>query len=111
MELYVSGAEVPKLGSFKDKIARQYLSRKSEVEVSKYKLLALSAIASAGPNNQDWTRTVSSAFSNYSNLEFYLEDEIKRREVDMRFEFEQWRNVRPSIVKDKDGNLSIKGIS
>jgi len=106
----VSGVAVPKLGSLQDRLARQYLARRSDKEIAKYKLLAMAAVGVGGPNNDKWGKEVSSVFSNYVNLELFLEGEVEKREMDMQKEFEYWKTIKPTVVKGKDGALSVKGI-
>jgi hypothetical protein len=110
MELYVSGVAVPKLGSLQDRLARQYLARRADKEVAKNKVLAMAAVASGGPDNDKWAKEVSSVFGNYVNLELFLEGEVEKQERDMQREFEYWKTVKPTVVKGKDGSLSVKGI-
>lgn len=110
MELYVSGVEVPKLGSLKDRMLRQYLARKANKEIALNKMLAQIASASGGPGNDAWHKSISSTFNNYVNMELYLEGEIEKREDSMMQDFEYWKTVKPVAIIGKDGGLTIKGI-
>ena len=110
MELYVSGVKVPKLGSLQDRILRNYLTKRASREVGKNKLLAQIATA-VGGESKEWSSAISRIWSDYVNMEFFLEGADDEREADMKNQFEYWTKVKPVIVKDKDGKLSVKGLS
>lgn len=109
MKLHLSGVKVPPLGSYKDKIYRDYLTKQGLKEVYKHKVLALSAIAlSAGLQNAEaQARQVIEAFDNYSNMEMFLDRVKEELETTMREEYEFWKDSRPKINISKDGKPSL----
>lgn len=110
MELYVSGVEVPKLGSLKDVMARQYLARRANKEIALNKMLAQIASSNGGAGNTEWHKSISSTFNNYVNMALYLEGEVEKREEDMQEQFKYWKTIKPVAIIGKDGGLTIKGI-
>jgi hypothetical protein len=106
----VSGVDVPKLGSIKDVIARQYLARQASKEISIVKLIA--HVASSNDPSDSWKKSIGSMFADYVNLALFLDTEVDRREEEMQKDFEHWRKVRPTIVVSKDKkSIKVKGIS
>lgn len=110
MELFVSGVAVPKLGSIQDVMARQYLTKRSKKEVALNSLMAHMASEIPTSPSPEWRRSISNLWNNYVNMAYFLEDELEIRERDMQEEFERWRHVRPTVHKDKNGRLIIKGL-
>jgi len=109
MELHVSGVEVPKLGSAKDKILRHYLIKKASKEVSKNKVMAFMALAVANLSKspQKTLDEILRTWNDYVNQELYLEAVNEQQETDMREEFEFWRKISPKVNIRKDGGLEL----
>lgn len=102
----MTGVEVPKLGSIKDIVLRQYLLKKAQKEVNKTKLIAMSGLGTAHTaRNKELAEGILSIFNDYLNQELYLESVKQEAEQDMKDEYEQyWKQVRPKIKigKGKD---------
>lgn len=89
--------------------------RETEKEVTKNKLVAYLAIATAaGSKNQDFVETVTDVWNNYVSL-VYNTGDIKgiktQREEKMAREYETIRNLTPKIHISKDGKLHVSGLS
>lgn len=54
---------------------------------------------------------ITSMWNNYVNLETYMEDENKQRDIDMQEEYAHWSKVKPKLTKSADGKFSVSGIS
>jgi hypothetical protein len=113
MELYVSGVKVPTLGSFQDKVLRQFLTKRAVREVNKNKVVALSAVAMANMSKtpSETVKEILHAFSDYVNMELFLENVREETELMMRDEYEFWRKVRPKINISKDGKGASLSVS
>lgn len=111
MELYVSGVQVPKLGSLMDRTARSYLFKRVNKEVTINRLLAQIATGVGGDGNKEWSNTISGIWNNYLNLAYYTEDETEQRETDMQEEYAFWKTIKPKIIKDAKGKLTVTGLS
>ena len=68
----------------------------------------MAMLAAAGQT--EVVNSISSLWNNYVNLETFLEDEVKQREIDMQEEYQYWAKVKPQLVKDKDGKYLITGL-
>ena len=110
MELFVSGVKVPKLGSLQDVIARQYLVKKAQKEITLNKLQAQMAMVSNPNPESGWSNTISQMWNSYVNTACYMEDEVHLREEEMQLEFEHWKTIKPVMYKDENGHVKVKGI-
>ena len=104
----MSGVKVSKLGSLQDRLSRQYLYKRVKKEVALNSLLANLVISTH--NSKEWQSKISTVWSNYMNLASYLEDEVEQRELDMKREYERWKNIIPEVKQDSSGNIVIGGI-
>ena len=68
----------------------------------------MAIIAAAG--QKEIVNTISSMWNNYVNLETFLEDETKQREIDMQEEYQYWAKVKPQLVKGQDGKYTVTGL-
>lgn len=89
--------------------------RETEKEVTRNKLVAYLAIATAaGSKNQDFVETVTDVWNAYVSL-VYNTGEIKgtkiRREEKMAQEYETIRNLTPKIQISEDGKLHVSGLT
>jgi hypothetical protein len=115
----VSGVEVPRLGSLKDKILRDYLIKKSSREIAKNRVFTLGIIGILGALQapKEAVNNLVSNWENYVNLELFMEGAKEHQEVEMMQEYETlWKHVRPklNIMKDENGrnitSLSIESL-
>lgn len=113
MELHLSGVKVPKLGSIHDKLYREYLTKRALKEVNKNKVMAQAAIAMANVSKtpRETVQAVIDAFSDYVNMELFLENVKYETEQILRDEYEFWRKVRPKIKINKDGKGATLSVS
>lgn len=109
MELYVSGVEVPKLGSSKDIVLREYLVYKANKEVTKNKIFVQSALVAAS-EHQEIQKKLTGTWNDYVNMELYLEEQKVELERSMQEEYTYWKTVKPKISKDEKGNFTVSGI-
>lgn len=115
MELHVSGVKVPPLGSMQDRIYRDFLTRRSYKEVTKNRIVTLAAIATANMSKSPKALLddLLNTYSDYMNLEMFMETVKQETETMMKEEFEFWRKVRPKINISKDGkgaSLSVESL-
>ena len=109
MELYIAGVKLSPLGSYRDRVMREFLSKRAVKEVYKHKVVALAAVAATAglQNPETHAKRVLDAFDNYSNMEIYLEAVKQEQEISMREEYEFWKNSRPKLNIGKDKGLSL----
>lgn len=103
----MSGVDVPRLGSVKDKILRKYLLKRIEKDLVLHKLVA--NIAMATGDSKDWVRMVTNTWNKYVTLAYFMEGEEESKEVDMKKEYEYWRKLKPKMKSTKEG-LIVSGI-
>lgn len=110
MELHLSGVKVPRLGSLHDRIYREYLTKRAVKKVNQTKVVAQAAIAVANMSKtpKETVEAIVHAFSDYVNMELYLENVRTETEQMMRDEYEYWKKSRPKVNISKDGkSLSL----
>ena len=105
MELFVSGVQVPKLGSLMDKMSRSYLLRKTNKEISLNKLIA--HIATAAGEGKEWSTAISKIWNGYLNISYGTENEEDQRETNMQQEYMYWKTIKPKLTKDSKGQLVV----
>lgn len=113
MELYVGGTPLPKLGSMKDRVLREFLTKRAIKEVNKHKVVALSGIAMANMSKTpDATvRELVGAYSTFVSMELFLDNVIEDAEQMMSDEYQFWKKVRPKINISKDGKSATLSVS
>jgi hypothetical protein len=97
MELYTSGVKMPKFGSNLDIMARRYLFKKANKDLTFASLVA--HIASSAGNSREWTDNISRIWNEYVNLSSYSESFIKQQNEETFKAWEYWKTVKPKIVK------------
>jgi hypothetical protein len=109
MELFISGVKLSPLGSYKDRVMREFLNKRALKEVYKHKVIALSGIGASAmlQNPKQLVDQIFEAFDNYSNMEIYLENVKQELETSMREEYEFWKDSRPKVNISKDGKASL----
>lgn len=105
----MSGVEVPKLGSSKDIVLREYLLYKANKEVTKNKIFVQSSLITAAAHSEIQKKLIES-WNEYVNMELYLEEQKVEQERSMQEEYEYWKMVKPKISKDEKGNFKVSGI-
>lgn len=111
MELYFSGVSIPRLGSIKDFVLRDYLVKQARKEVHKNQLMAYSAMAMAAlVKSKELQGAILKTWNDYLNLEMFMEGQKEQEELDMREEYEFWKSVKPKLNIGKDGSVSVSGI-
>lgn len=109
MELYVSGVQVPKLGSSKDIVLRDYLIYKANKEVTKNKIFVQSSLVTAAAHPEIQKR-LTETWNDYVNMELYLEEQRVEMERSMQEEYAYWKTVKPKVTTDAKGNFTVSGI-
>lgn len=104
----MSGIEVPKLGTVRDRVLRQYLTKESELESKKMQFQALIAMMSMPQSGGD---RIKKLWKDYLGLEFGVEiPEHSDKEVQM---YEYYAGVvsklKPQIGM-VDGKLRVYGM-
>lgn len=116
MKLHLSGVKVPKLGSLQDKVYRQYMTKESQLEVEKMKLVMLGTLTSPtfdDPNKaRDWHGKIKKNWSSYLAMQFNVEvPEHTEKEIQMLEYYENVvKHLKPKLVKDKKG-LGVTGLN
>lgn len=109
MELFVSGVKVPRLGSYADRMAREYLIKRASKEVYLNKIIAQIAQNTAG-TSKEISQAVTNSWNEYVNHAFFLEDKKQQRENDMQDEYKFWKKIKPKLKISKTGALSVTGL-
>lgn len=109
MELYVSGVKIPKLGSSKDIVLREFLIYKANKEVTKNKIFVQTALVTAAQHTEI-QRKLTDTWNDYVNMELYLEEQKVEMERSMQEEYAYWKTVKPKVTKDAEGNFKVSGI-
>lgn len=101
----MSGVKLSPLGSSRDKVMRDYLSKRSFKEVQKHRVVALAAVATANMSKtpQETVTDILKSFSTYVGMEMFLDRMVEDTEQLMKDEYEFWRKVRPKVNISKDG--------
>ena len=113
MKLYVSGVPVPKLGSFRDRVLRQYLSNEDALEVSRTSFDAFTTILLAeGKQGKD---LISKKWDEHVAKQYGVFEEMAQKrlheEVELSEQYEAIRDLRPVVSKDKKtGKLIVSGL-
>jgi hypothetical protein len=115
MELHLSGVKVPKLGSLHDRVYREYMTKKSQLEVERTKFHMFNAltnptIGDAG-KAREWSEKIKRIWSNYLALEYGVEvPEYAEREIQMREYYENVvKHLKPVLQKTEKG-YNVKGL-
>ena len=87
---------------------RGFLVKQANKELYKNKLLAQIALLSAGGNEQT-SNSIRSLWNNHTNMEMFLENEVKQQETDMQKEYAYWSKIRPKLSKGEKGYI-LEGI-
>jgi len=106
MELYISGVQVPKLGSWLDTLSRAHLVQKQDKEAALASILAQVAVALA----PEKLTSINSAWKRFLNHSFFLESREENKELEMRKELDEVKEMKISISKDKSGKLVLSGL-
>jgi hypothetical protein len=116
MKLHLSGVKVPKLGSLQDKMYRQYMTKESQLEVEKMKLVMLNTLTNPSfddPNKaRDWHGKIKKNWADYLAMQFNVEiPEHTEKEMQMLEYYENVvKHLKPKLVKDKKG-LGVTGLN
>lgn len=109
MELFVSGVKVPKLGSYADRMARDYLIKRASKEVYRDKLLVQIAQNTAG-DSKEISQHIVNTWNDYVGFAYFMDDKKYQKEVDMRKEYDFWKKVRPKLKLQGKDKLTVSGI-
>lgn len=104
LELYTSGAEVPKLGTVRDRVLSKYIQKKTQARVAKARVIV------QGLQELTNSKTIQKFWSEYVNVEYGLEQSEKLRDDALRAEYEAIKHLRPVIKLNKNGELTVEGI-
>lgn len=116
MKLHLSGIEVPKLGSLKDRVYRDYLTKENQLEAEKAKLLMLVALTNptiSDPNKaRDWSGKVKKIWADYLALQFNTDMPVKNeKEAQMAEYYENVvKHLKPVIEKSSSG-YKVQGLN
>lgn len=69
----------------------------------------MSAIAPAG-SNKEWSRSVSSIFNRYLDIEYGFYSKEQDTELEMQIEYEKIKQLKPTIKVEKGGKLVVSGV-
>lgn len=115
MKLHLSGVKVPKLGSLQDKLYRQYMTKDSQLEVEKMKLVMLSTLTNPTFNDpnaaRDWHGKIKKNWADYLSLQFGIDipEHTEKEMVMLEYYENVVKHLKPQLVKDKKG-LGVKGL-
>lgn len=106
--MYLSGIEVPKLGTVRDRVLRQYLTKESELESKKMQFQALIAMMTMPKGGGD---RIKKLWKEYLGLEFGVEiPEHSDKEIAMHeFYSGVVSKLKPKIGM-VDGKLKVYGM-
>lgn len=114
LRLYTSGVKVPKLGSYKDSVLRQFMLMESKKNINLNQIQAY--IAMAAGDSKQWQANIKKIWSSYIALELGMEVEDEEKatlnsEKEMMSQYEAVRKLRPKLIVDrKNGKLIVTGL-
>jgi len=111
--------KIPKLGSLRDRVFREFSVREARKEVHFANILAL--VASTNPTFEagqeskasEWLTKIKTTFTNYSSAELGIElTKSDSQELEMADAYGRFvKGLRPKLSKDdKRGGLVVKGL-
>lgn len=116
MKLHLSGVKLPKLGSLKDRVYREYLVKETQLEAKKGEVLMLMALTNPSIDDpkrrREWGSTIRKIWTQYVSLLLNIEiPEKTDKEIEM---MEFYQNVvkpsKPKLFRDKTGSLRVSGL-
>lgn len=117
MKLHLSGVKLPKLGTVKDRIYRDYLVKEAQLEAKKTEMVMLMALTN--PTIQDpakhreWASAIKEIWTQYLSLLLNVEmPEHTKKEVEMLEYYQSvMKHSKLKLFKDKKtGKLQVSGI-
>jgi hypothetical protein len=115
MKLHLSGVKVPKLGSLHDRVYREYMTRESQLEAEKMKLVMMQTITNPSFDDsgraRQWTENVKKVWTNYLSLQYGLEiSEHNEKELHMLDYYSGViKHLKPTYQKTAKG-IVVKGL-
>lgn len=116
MKLHLSGVKVPKLGSLHDRIYREYMTKESQLEAEKMKLVMMTTMMTPTFDDagraREWSEKIKTIWSSYLALQYCVEiPEKNEREMEMlEYYSTVVKHLKPTIEKTKEGGI-VKGLS
>jgi hypothetical protein len=108
MKLYVSGVELPKLFSLRDRVLRQFLLREAELEVKKQSFSVMQILMS-GVSSRNQEEAVKRSWREYLGLMYGVEvPKLTQQEEAMKTYYENVvSKMRPKMWKSNKGGLVV----
>jgi hypothetical protein len=116
VKMHMSGIAVPKLGSYQDKVFREYLTKDSEKETKKTQLLALLVSNSVTFHEEaagrEWSARVRKIWNEYVGLEYGVEipEQSNKEMLMMDYYQKTVKKMKPRLSSSKNGGLTVSGL-
>jgi hypothetical protein len=115
-KLYVSGVNLPQLGSAQDRVLRDYMTREAELEAEREKLTMLNTLSNPTFSDESkakaWEKEIQRTWSSYLHKLFHVElSEESQKDIEMlEFYNKVVKYMRPKLRQTKSGKLVVDGL-